>query len=82
MICTSVIPCLSIGLAKNNKILSYFPSFFGHFVRLAFPENWGGGGGGGGDTQTLHQKQSNRMFQVNFSKGTAISNNFQKCMAF
>ena len=39
MICTSVIPCLSSGLAKNDKIMSVFvlfPGFFGHFESLAF----------------------------------------------
>ena len=39
MIGTSVTPCLSSGLAKNNKLcpcLSYFAGFFGHFVTLAF----------------------------------------------
>ena len=44
MICTSVIPCVSTGLAKNDKIMSMFalsPSFFGHFESLAFFENRG-----------------------------------------
>ena len=39
MICTNVIPCLSSGLAKNDKIMSMFvlfPGFFGHFESLAF----------------------------------------------
>ena len=38
MICTSVIPCLSTGLAKNNKIMSMFVLFswlLGHFENLA-----------------------------------------------
>ena len=38
MICTSVIPRLSSGLAKNDKIMSVFvlfPGFFGHFESLA-----------------------------------------------
>ena len=42
MICISVIPCLSCGLAKNDKLcpcLSYFPGFFGHFESLAFFKN-------------------------------------------
>ena len=32
MICTSVIPCLSSGLAKNNKIMSMFVLFFWLFL--------------------------------------------------
>ena len=39
MICTSVVPCLSTGLAKNDKIMSMFVLFsrlFGHFESLAF----------------------------------------------
>ena len=39
MICTSVMPCLSSDLAKNDKIMSMFvlfPGFFGHFESLAF----------------------------------------------
>ena len=39
MICTSVIPCLSTGLAKNDKIMSMFVLFsriFGHFESLTF----------------------------------------------
>ena len=54
MICTNVIPCLSSGLAKNDKIMSMFvlcSLLFDHFDSLAFFKNGGGGGGG----QTLHQ---------------------------
>ena len=43
-LCTSVIPCLSSGLAENNKLcpcLSYFPGIFGHFQKLAFFRKWG-----------------------------------------
>ena len=50
MICTSVVPCLSTGLAKNDKIMSMFVLFsrlFGHFESLAFFSKMGG--------QTLHQ---------------------------
>ena len=39
MIHASVIPCLSSGLAKNNKIWSMFVLFsllFGHFESLTF----------------------------------------------
>ena len=38
MICTNVVPYLSIGLAKNNKIMFMFVLFsrlFGHFESLA-----------------------------------------------
>ena len=44
MICTSVVPCLSTGLAKNDKIMSMFVLFsrlFGHFESLAFFRKWG-----------------------------------------
>ena len=43
MICTSVVPCLSTGLAKNDKIMSTFVLFsllFGHFQSLAFFRKW------------------------------------------
>ena len=43
MICTSVVPCLSTGLAKNDKIMSMFVLFsrlFGHFESLAFFQKW------------------------------------------
>ena len=62
MIRTSVIPCLSNGLAKKNKIMSMFVlfcGFFGHFESLAFFENEG---------TKLTPKQSDRMFSVNFSR--------------
>ena len=44
MICTSVVPCLSTGLAKNDKIMSMFVLFsrlFGHIQSLAFFRKWG-----------------------------------------
>ena len=44
MICTSVVPCLSTGLAKNDKIISMFVLFsrlFGYFESLAFFRKWG-----------------------------------------
>ena len=44
MICTTVVPCLSSGLAKNNKIMSMFvllPGFLGHFKSLSCFQNWG-----------------------------------------
>ena len=42
MICTSMVPCLSSHLAKNNKIMSMFlPGFLGHFESLVFFKNGG-----------------------------------------
>ena len=44
MICTNVVPCLSSGLAKNNKMMSMFVLFsrlFCHFESLAFFESEG-----------------------------------------
>ena len=57
MLCTSVIPCLSSGLAKNNKIMSIFLLFsrlFGNFESLAFFSKMGG--------QTLHQSSQTGYF--------------------
>ena len=62
MICTSVnhvCPLARLIVTKLCLCLSYFPSFFGHFERLAFFENGG---------TNLTPKQSNRMFLVNFLK--------------
>ena len=56
MICTSVTPHLSSGLAKNDKVMSMFVLFsrlFGYFESLAFFKNGG---------TKLTPKQSNRMF--------------------
>ena len=42
MICISVIPCLSIGLAKNNKIMHMFVLFSRHsgpFESMPFLKN-------------------------------------------
>ena len=72
MICTTVIPYLSRGLGKNNKIMSMFVLFsrlFGHFESLALFRKWG---------TNLALKQSNKMFLVNFSKVQQLSNLFQK----
>ena len=72
VICTAVIPCLSSGLAKNNKIMFMFvlfSRFFGHFGRLAFFEN--------GETD-LTPKQSNRMFLFCLSKVQQLRNKFLK----
>ena len=44
MICTGVVPCLSCGLAKNNKIMSMFVQlscFFLPFLRFGFFRKWG-----------------------------------------
>ena len=44
MICTSVVPCLSSGLAKNSKIMSMFVQLswlFCRFYGLAFFRKWG-----------------------------------------
>ena len=77
MICTSLIPCLSIGLVKNKKLcpcLSYFPGFFGHFVSLSFFENLGG------DkpyTKAVKQDVLRQFFQA-YSNYVTI---FQKCVA-
>ena len=69
MICTSVVPCLSSGLAKNNKIMSMFvpvSRIFGHFESLAF-------------FFKNYTRQSNRtVFLVNLSKVQQLSNNFSK----
>ena len=56
MICTNVIPCLSTGLDKNDKIMSIFVLFFqlfGHFESLAF---FGTG------VTNIPPKQSNMIF--------------------
>ena len=62
MICTSVAPCLSTGLAKNDKIMSMFVLFsrlFGYFESKAFFENEG---------TNLTPKQSNMIFWSNFER--------------
>ena len=67
MICTSVVPYLSSGLAKSNKImfvcLSYFPCFFTIVKVWLFSPNGG---------KNLTPKQPNGMFLVNFFNGTKI----------
>ena len=67
MICTSVMPCLSSGLAKNNKVMSIFSRLFGHFESLAFFELGGGGGGGKPYTKAVRQDVFGQ-----FVKGTTI----------
>ena len=62
MICTSVVPCLSTGLAKNDKImscLSYFPGFLAILKVWPFFENGG---------TNLTPKQSNMIFWSNFER--------------
>ena len=57
MICTDVIPCLSIHLAKNNKLMSMFvlfPRLFGHFESLALFSKMGG--------KNLHQSSQTGCF--------------------
>ena len=74
MICTSVMPCLSSGLAKNNKIMSMFVLFsrlFSHFESLAFFES-------GGGATNLTPKQSNWISLVNFSKVQQFVTTIQK----
>ena len=66
MICTSVIPCLSSDLAKNDKVMSMFvlfPGFFGHFESLGVFSKIGG--------QTLHQSCQTWYFSQ-FLKDTTI----------
>ena len=61
MIGTSVIPCLSSGLAKTNKIMPMFVLFsrlLGDFESLTFFFKNGG--------TNLTSKQSNRIFLFNF----------------
>ena len=75
MICTSVAPCLSTGLAKNDKIMSMFVLFsrlFGHFESLAFFQKWG---------TNLTPKQSNMIFWSNFERYNNKVAIFQKSPA-
>ena len=76
MICTSVVPCLSTGLAKNDKIMSMFVLFsrlFGHFASLAFFSKMG--------RQTFTPKQSNMIFWSNFERYNNKVAIFQKSPA-
>ena len=75
MICTSMVPCLSTVLAKNDKITSMFVLFsrlFGHFESLAFFENGG---------TNLTPKQSNMIFRSNFERYNNKVASFQKSPA-
>ena len=65
MICTSEVPCLPNGLARNSKVMSMFVPFsrlFSHFKVWLFFKNEG---------TNLTQKQPNSMF-IKFLKGTTI----------
>ena len=73
MICTSVIPYLSSGLARNTKnfvhVCPVFPTFY-HFESLAFFSKTGG--------QSLHRSSQAGCFK-NFSKVyKQLNNNFSK----
>ena len=66
MICTSVVPCLSSGLAKNNKIMSMFVLFswvFGHLEDWLFFKN-------GGETshQSSHTVRFNQFFETTMNQ--------------
>ena len=72
MICTSVIPSLSTGLAKITQLcpcLSYFPRLFGHFESLTFFREW---------EDRPYTKAVKQGVLVNFSKVQQLSNNFSK----
>ena len=69
MVCTSEIPCLSSGLAKNNKIMSMFVLIswlFGYFESLAFFSK-----SGGNKAVLVKQDVSSQFF-----KGTTIKKQF------
>ena len=75
MIRTSVIPGLSSGLAKYNKIMSTFVLFsrlFSNFESLAFFEN---------RETNLTPKQSNTIFLGNISKVQQLNDNFLQSAA-
>ena len=77
MTCTTVIPCLSSGLDKNNKIMSMFVLFsrlfLGHFESLAFLRKWGA---------NLTPKQLNSVLLVNFAVVQQLSDNFSKMRGY
>ena len=75
MICTSVVPCLSTGLAKNDKIMSMFVLFSRLLAILKvwlFFENGG---------TNLTPKQSNMIFWSNFERYNNKVAIFQKSLA-
>ena len=75
MICPIKIPCLSTGLAKNDKIMSMFVLFsrlFGHLKVWLFFENGG---------TNLTPKQSNMVFWSNFERYNNKVAIFQKSPA-
>ena len=59
MICTNVVPCLSSGFAKINKLIRVCPisPVFSHFESLVFFRKMGGGGGGEDKPHTKAVKQ-------------------------
>ena len=76
MICTSVVPCLSTGLAKNDKIMSMFVLFsrlFWPFWKFGFFFENGG--------TNLTPKQSNMIFWSNFERYNNKVAIFQKSPA-
>ena len=75
MICTRVVPFLSSGLAKNNKLMSIFVLFsrlFGHFESLAFFSKMG---------NKPYTKPVKHDVLVNFSKIKQVAI-FQKARVF
>ena len=74
MICSSVIPRLSSGLAKDDGFMSMFVLFswlFGHFKSLFFFK-WG---------TNLTPKQSNMIFKSIFERYNNKVTIFQKSLA-
>ena len=72
VICTSVIPCLSSGLVKNDKMMSMFvlvSQIFGHFQSLAFSRKWG---------DKPYTRVVEQDVLVNLSKVQQLSNNVSK----
>ena len=73
VICTSVVPCLSDGLAKNSKVMFMLVLFLLLFCHFESFENEG---------TNLTPKQSNSMFSE-FLKGTTIKHQlFKKLWLF
>ena len=67
VICTSVVPCLSSGLAKNNKIMSMFvhyPWLFCLFESISFSSKMG---------DKPYTKVGKHDVLVNFFKGITIN---------
>ena len=82
MTCTSVIPCLSSGLAKIKNLIAIvglFSQLFLAILKVWLFSKMGGGGGGG---TNLTPKQSDSIFFVNFSKIQQLSNNFSEKLGY